>query len=119
MSISAIVETLRKSGLVQSISPTLHPLTGGVSSDIMRIDDGDRHFVVKRALAKLRVRDDWFADTSRNQVEENYLRTVGDILPGSVPRVVFSRPEEGWFAMEYLGAEFSNWKSELLQNRAD
>ena len=119
MSIPAIVELLRDAGLVKSPSPTLHPLTGGVSSDIWRVDDGDRRFVVKRALAKLRVRDDWFADISRNQVEESYLRLVGKILPGSVPQVIFSAPVEGWFAMEFLGSEFSNWKTELLQNRTN
>ena len=44
----------------------LSPLSGGVSSDIVKVEAGDRIFVVKRALAKLRVADDWQAPTSRN-----------------------------------------------------
>ncbi len=119
MNESIIIQSLREAGLVQSISPSLRPLTGGVSSDILRIDDNGRQFVVKRALAKLRVQDDWFADTTRNRTEESFLRIIGEILPGSVPRVLFSHPAEGWFAMELLSDEFSNWKTALLQNRSD
>ncbi len=111
--------SLRSAGLIQSSKPTLYPLTGGVSSEILKVTDGDRAFVVKRALAKLKVRDDWFADVSRNQVEENYLRRAEQMVPGSVPRVLHSQADEGWFAMEFLGGDFVNWKSELLANRVD
>jgi len=119
MSSSDLIHQLRRAELVQSEHPVLHPLTGGVSSEILQVQDGDRSFVIKRALAKLKVHDDWFADVSRNQVEENYLRRVGAIAPGSVPRVLHSQPDEGWFAMEFLGGDFVNWKSELLANRAE
>lgn len=111
--------SLRRAGLINDQDPVITPLTGGVSSDILKIQTGERAFVVKRALEKLKVRDDWFADVSRNQVEENYLRRVGAIAPGSVPRVLHSQAGEGWFAMEFLGDGFVNWKSELLANRAD
>lgn len=114
-----LTASLRRAGLIHHQNPAITPLTGGVSSEILRVQDGDRSFVVKRALAKLKVRDDWFADVSRNQVEENYLRRVGEIAPGSVPQVLHAQPDEGWFAMEFLGSGFVNWKSELLANRAD
>jgi len=113
------VQTLRRAGLVQSPAPRLEALTGGVSSEIILVEDGDRRFVVKRALAKLRVRDDWFADTGRSGVEQSYLRVVGALLPSCVPRVLFADPEAGWFAMEYLGDGFLNWKSQLLGGHAD
>jgi aminoglycoside phosphotransferase (APT) family kinase protein len=110
---------LRRAGLVQSAAPRLEALTGGVSSEIILVEDGDRRFVVKRALAKLRVRDDWFADTGRSRVEQSYLRVVGGLLPSSVPRVLFADPDAGWFAMEYLGEGFANWKSQLLGGSAE
>jgi len=119
MSSLDITASLRRAGLVHGAEPVIEPLTGGISSEILHIKDGDREFVVKCALAKLKVRDDWFADVSRNQVEDNYLRRVGMIAPGSVPRVLYSQPDEGWFAMEFLGGDFVNWKSELLSNRAE
>jgi tRNA A-37 threonylcarbamoyl transferase component Bud32 len=113
------VQALRRAGLVGSAAPRLEALTGGVSSEIILVEDGDRRFVVKRALAKLRVRDDWFADTGRSGVEQAYLRVVGALLPSCVPRVLFADPEAGWFAMEYLGGDFLNWKGQLLGGRAE
>ncbi len=41
------------------------PLAGGVSSDIWRLDAGGRSVCVKRALAKLKVKDDWRAPIGR------------------------------------------------------
>ncbi len=119
MSFLDLIPTLRRAGLINNPKPAITPLTGGVSSEILKIQDGNRCFVVKRALAKLKVRDNWFADISRNQVEENYLRRVGLIAPGSVPRVLHANPDEGWFAMEFLDNGFLNWKNELLANRAN
>jgi tRNA A-37 threonylcarbamoyl transferase component Bud32 len=75
--------------------------------------------VVKRALAKLRVKDDWFADISRGRTEEAFLRYVGTRFPAAVPRVLASDPTAGWFAMEFLGDEFATWKSRLMQGHAD
>jgi aminoglycoside phosphotransferase (APT) family kinase protein len=89
-------------------------LTGGVSSEIYRVDDGVETFVVKRALAKLRVSEDWSADVGRNRFEQSYLSYVGQFLPAAVPRVRQARPDHGYFTMEYLGPEFSNWKQLLM-----
>ena len=114
-----LTTSLRRAGLINDQEPVITPLTGGVSSEILKVQTDEHALVVKRALAKLKVRDDWFADVSRNQVEENYLRRVGKIAPGSVPRVLHSQADEGWFAMEFLDGDFVNWKSELLANRAD
>lgn len=83
------------------------------------VEEAGRRFVVKRALAKLRVRDDWFADTGRSRVEQAYLRVAGALVPDSVPRILFAAPEAGWFAMEYLGDGFTNWKTQLLSGTAD
>jgi aminoglycoside phosphotransferase (APT) family kinase protein len=35
-------------------------------------------------------------------------------MPGSVPKLLFSCPDEGCFGMEYLGDGFANWKDLLL-----
>ena len=49
-------ETLRRLGLVRPGEGfRVTPLTGGVSSDIWRVEAGGRRFCVKRALAKLKV----------------------------------------------------------------
>lgn len=112
---SEFLECLRRDGWVCSPRARLTPLSGGVSSEIYLVEDDADRFVVKRALPKLKVRDDWFADVSRNASERAYLECVGRLLPGVVPRVRFANSEAGYFGMEYLGDGFANWKQLLLQ----
>lgn len=90
------------------------PMTGGVSSDIYVIEGREGSFVIKRALSKLKVADDWQADLSRNTFEQRYLKVAGEILPGSVPKILHSNSELGYFAMEYLSGSWQTWKALLL-----
>lgn len=114
-----LLDLLRADGVVRSAAARLTPLAGGVSSEIYRVDDGEESFVVKRALPKLTVAADWFADPRRNLHEQDYLRYVGAILPASVPRVLFASREHCYFAMELLDGNLANWKAELLAGRID
>jgi len=98
----------------------LTPLTGGVASDIWKVEASDRTFVVKRARAKLRVAQDWFAPVARNASEVAWMRTAHAIVPDAVPRILADDASAGAFAMEYLEPhEFPVWKSELAQGRVD
>lgn len=117
--LAELIALLRSTGTITSAAPQLTPLSGGVSSEIYLIEDGARKFVLKRALAKLKVREDWFADVSRNRAEQAFLRYVGGILPAAVPRLLEGHPEHGFFTMEFLGDGFANWKQQLLGGDAD
>ena len=114
----SFVQQLLDDGVIRSSDATLTPLTGGVSSEIYRVLDGDRQFVVKRALAKLKVSADWYADTSRNAMEQAYIRYVGNLLPDAVPAITHANPESGYFAMEFLDG-FANWKEDMLAGHFD
>ena len=109
---------LQKTGRVRSPDATAVPLAGGVSSEIWLVTDGSERFVVKRALPRLKVRDDWFADTTRNTVEHDCLAYLYGIAPGNVPRILFRDAEVGLFAMEFLDERFANWKTELFRGVA-
>jgi aminoglycoside phosphotransferase (APT) family kinase protein len=108
-------KVLLRDGLIAGEEAEIVPLTGGVSSEIYRVRDGARVFAVKRALRKLKVADDWYADLSRNASEAEFLRCVGRIVPGAVPEVIFASAKDGYFAMEFLGDGFHNWKALLLE----
>lgn len=100
---------------------TVEPLTGGVSSDIVRIrlDDG-RQYCAKRALQKLKVATDWQAPLERNHYEVAWLRRANAIVPGAAPQVIGEDREHGIALLEYLPPEdYVLWKSELLAGRAD
>lgn len=109
---------LRAAGLLgRDDAVELHPLRGGVSSDIVLVRParGDA-FVVKRALAKLKVRDDWFANPERNRAEQAWFDYVGGFASQAVPRILYRGAD--WFAMEFLGTGLALWKDELLAGRA-
>ena len=95
-------------------------LAGGVSSDIWRLDAGGRTVCVKRALAKLKVADDWRAPVDRNLYEWRWFETVRAHFPESVPRPIALDEARGVFAMEFLQpADHPLWKARLLAGEAD
>jgi aminoglycoside phosphotransferase (APT) family kinase protein len=95
-------------------------LTGGVSSDIWRVSAGDRVFCVKRAMAKLAVKDDWFVPVERNRYERQWYEVAATRVPGSAPRVLAHDDEAMFFAMEWLDpADHVLWKADLMAGRAD
>ncbi len=108
------LDMLRRDGHVRDSQGRLTPLKGGVSSELYLVEDGAEKFVVKRALPKLNVKDDWFADVSRNATEWKYLQYVGGLMPGVVPKLRFANPDAGYFGMEFLGEGFANWKQLML-----
>ena len=96
------------------------PLTGGVSSDIWRVDTRRGSYCIKRALAKLKVAAHWEAPVERNAFEWAYMEVASAIAPGSVPKLIAHDADRGLFAMEWLSPEqYPLWKKELLEGRVD
>lgn len=115
---SSFLDQLRDDGIVREDDARLMPLTGGVSSEIYLVEDGDDRFVVKRALAKLKVAAEWFADVGRNAHERGFIRYVSRFLPTAVPALRESPEGRDYFVMEFLGDGFQNWKQLLLKSDA-
>lgn len=111
----SLLSQLKEDGIVQSDTASLEPIKGGVSSDIYLLKDGGKQLVVKRALPKLKVESDWYADVSRNKAERLYIQEVSKMSISSVPEVVAEG--EDYFVMEYLGEGYSNWKVSMLCGR--
>ena len=114
-----MIELLKSKGFELSENTQLTSLTGGVSCDIFLVQDGENSFVVKQALAKLKVKQDWFADTNRNMYEQRYLKYINHYLPEFAPKVIASYEHDNLFVMEYLGDQHSDWKQCLLKNEFD
>ena len=100
--------------------PTATRLTGGVSSDIWKVDLRRGPVCVKRALARLRVAADWRAPVERNSYEVAWMRTAGAIVPDAVPAVLGEDAAGGAFAMAYLEPDrHPVWKSLLRDGIAE
>ena len=114
-----ILAALGRMGLLDGPA-RLTALTGGIASDIYRVEVGQRQFVVKRALAKLRVAADWCAPVERNAYEVAWLREAASIVPGAVPTILGHDEASGLFAMQWLSPrDHPVWKDELHAGRAD
>jgi aminoglycoside phosphotransferase (APT) family kinase protein len=94
---------------------SLTPLTGGVSSEIYRVDLPTGPLCVKRALAKLKVAADWRAPVERNRWEVEWMRIVGGIAPAAVPAILGEDRATGCFAMAYLAPDTHPVWKDLLQ----
>jgi aminoglycoside phosphotransferase (APT) family kinase protein len=116
MSLDALHADLLRLGLIRpGERPPAMPLAGGVSSDIWRVDLAAGPVCVKRALAKLKVAQDWRAPVERSRYEIRWFRTVARILPQAVPALVAADEDLGAFAMDFLAPErHPLWKRQLL-----
>jgi aminoglycoside phosphotransferase (APT) family kinase protein len=116
-----LLGALRRMGLLpEGSTATGEPLTGGVSSDIWRIDLPSGPICIKRALAKLRVAADWRAPVDRNVYEARWMQVAGAASPGSAPRLLGQDAQTGSLAMEFLPAgRYPLWKAQLRDGQAD
>ena len=115
------VTSLRRMRLIaDDETPAIVPLSGGVSSDIVRADLRSGPVCIKRALAKLKVAADWRAPIERNRSEVEWMRTAGRIVPDAVPRILGEDRASGMFAMAFLEErDHPVWKSQLRDGIID
>src|SRR3954447_14121477 len=115
-----ILQALRRMRLLEGRDPAGEQLTGGVSSDIWRIDLPDGPVCVKRALAKLKVTAEWRAPVERNAYEAAWMRIAAAAAPGAVPRLLGQDEPARLLAMDYLPpARHPVWKALLRNGHAD
>lgn len=116
----AFAQALRELRLAGAGPVTGAPLTGGVSSDIWRLDTDAGPVCAKRALAQLRVAADWRAPIERNQYEGRWMEVAHAACAGSAPRVLGQHPALGVLVMEYLPPSgYTLWKQQLRDGHAD
>lgn len=95
-------------------------LTGGVSSDIWRVDLPRGPICIKRALPKLKVSADWHAPVERNMYEARWMQIAREYVPLAVPRLLGQDTATGTLAMTYLPPEtYVLWKSQLRNGSVD
>lgn len=121
VAVPEVLASLRRLGLVAADErPDLTPLTGGVASDIWRVDAARGPFCVKRALAKLKVAADWQAPVVRNAYEVAWFDVVARSVPEAVPEILGHDPDAGLFAMAWLDPrDHRLWKADLAAGIAD
>ncbi len=98
-------------------TPALQVLKGGVSNRTVLVErvNGEA-WVLKQALAKLRVQVDWFSPPERVHREADGLRWLEQLAPpGTITPLVFEDFDHHLIAMQAVPQPHRNWKSMLLQ----
>lgn len=107
-------------GLVEPDTPVIAcELGGGVSNVVLAVDAGPLRAVVKQALPRLRVEDEWLAKRERALTEAAGLRLAARFAPGSTPGVLDVDEDACALTIERAPAGWRTWKDGLLAGEAD
>ncbi len=116
-----ILAILRRTGLIGAADePPMMPLSGGISSDIWRVDLDGGPVCVKRALAKLKVAADWRAPVERNAYEAEWIRVARSAVPSAAPELLARDVAGDALVMRFLDSSTHPlWKAMLAQGHVD
>ena len=101
--------------------PRVTVLAGGVSNRTVLVErESGEAWVVKQALAKLRVQVDWFSSPERIHREADGLRWLTEFAPmGSITPLIFEDHQHHLLGMAAVQQPHENWKAMLLRGELD
>lgn len=116
-----LVAYLRATGRIEPTEdPVVTVLAGGVSNRTVLVERASGEaWVVKQALAKLRVAVDWFSSPERIHREALGLRWLNHAVPGCTPTLVFEDDACHLLGMAAAPEPHENWKAMLLAGRLE
>jgi aminoglycoside phosphotransferase (APT) family kinase protein len=111
---------LQQRKLVPGSQPTVaRALAGGVSNVVLEVRSGADRFVVKQALPRLRVAEEWLAKRERAINEAGALEFTRRISPEHVPALLDLDRERCALTIEAAPEDWTTWKHRLLDGDAD
>lgn len=112
-----VAEYLARRGVLDADGVT--ELSGGVSAAVFLAEGDGRRVVVKRALERFRVADEWIVPRERAVAEAQALELMGSLAPGSVPHLLDVDAETFTLVMEAAPESWRPWKTLLLEGVAE
>lgn len=113
----ALLAYLRQTGRIPpEARPQIQVLAGGVSNRTVLVElDPSTSWVLKQALARLRVKVEWLSDPRRIRIEALGLRLLPELTPpGTIPDLIFEDQAHNLLAMRAVPQPHMNWKQLLL-----
>lgn len=117
-----LIAYLRAAGRIKpDETPKCETLAGGVSNRTVLVERASGEaWVLKQALAKLRVKVDWFSDPARVHREALGLKHLAALAPaGAITPLVFEDEVNHLLAMQAVPQPHENWKNILLRGEVD
>ena len=96
-------------------------LKGGVSNRTVLLKRAAHaDWVIKQAIPKLRVKEDWYCSPARIRSESKGMLWLAEILPeGTVPRLIYEDSTQDLIVMEAIPTPHFNMKKKLLEGSVD
>ncbi len=115
--IDSVKKYLVEAGIVdKSDEAVVENLGGGVSSSVWKIMLKNNRLVMKQALEKLKVVNDWFSDVERIHREHEVMDALVDFLPkGAIPKVLHVDYINHTYMMTCAEEEAHTWKDILMK----
>jgi hypothetical protein len=110
---------LRERGQLDDGPVAVTTLTGGVSNVVLLVEQAGRRVVLKQALERLKVADDWTATPTRAHTEATALRFVAKLTPDAVPAVLDDDEVRHTLLIEAAPRSWRTWKDQLIAGQAD
>lgn len=114
---AALLSYLRSEGRIEAVErPRITVLPGGVSNRTVLVErESGESWVMKQALAKLRVPVDWFSSPERIHRERLGLEWLARLAPlGSIAPLLFEDRAHHLLAMQAVPQPHRSWKTVLL-----
>jgi len=115
--IENVKKYLVKAGIANKADePLVENLSGGVSSSVWKIVLNNNRRVMKQALGKLKVEEDWFSDVERIHREHEVMEALHDFVPkGAIPKVLHVDYINHIYMMACAEEEAQTWKDILMK----
>jgi len=116
---SELLNYLREAGkIAHNETVKSKTLTGGVSNRTVQVYLADgSSWVIKQALDKLRVEEDWFCSPDRIYFEAEAIHWLNQSVPDICPKLIFEDKAQHLLAMEAVHTPFENLKTVLMEKR--
>lgn len=111
----SVARYLREEHSLAAEPVAVREMSGGVSCVVLDVAGASQSWVVKQALERLRVEQEWSVTQERTLTEARALELVRRWTPEHVPAVIAVDPERYVLILERAPKNMTSWKSRLLQ----
>lgn len=119
LTVDTVAGYLRDRGVIGSAPVVAEPLPGGVSNEVLAVTGEGVDLVVKQALPRLRVEQEWNADPRRILTEAASLLIAAKVRPDDVPTVLDVDESAMTLTLARADRSLRNWKDDLLAGTID
>lgn len=98
---------------------SMHYCNGGVSCTVAFVYAGQKPIIIKQALEKLKVKEDWFCDPNRMGIEYYSNKIYHRLAPDCAPEVYFYDEKNYIYGREAVPEHCSMWKADLMSGLLD